>query len=818
MALNVQKGTVAAPAATGNQTISLASNFDPKAIIVWTTGQTADARLNANGRLGYGFGTYRGAAVQQNYQTAFSVDNGTSSSCAWGANTTAMLKLFSAVTPTVAINVSLVSMSLGATSNVILNFVTTLSGAVIHYMILGGSDIADAQAGNFTTSTAVATQDVTIAAGFGQPDLMMFHTTGHTGNADTGANNICQGFGFAKSDTERWFSAFVDTTAAATMVCGATQRAVALIAMGGTTSVESEADLSAKANWPTDGFQLSYGNQAASLEQVYYLALKGTFTSTVGNTTIPTAGAPQTQNLALASGTPVGALFVDWPGPTQAASVVDTTHADLGGLMLGGTDGTNEGCAGWTQDDGNASAATGVTHSTAKVFQGVTADSTLANPPILNSEADASISGSNVVMTWSDTDTVARAYGYVLFGQSAGLETTVSDSATTADAQAFDFGEAVADSTAPADARALGFGPAASDTLSPTDGLATEVGKSASPSDSVTPSDAQALGFGPAAADTSVPTDARALGFGPGVVDSAASSDVQALGVGQSAADAATPTDAQSLGVGQSAADSVAATDGTAQETGKATSVADSVTSTDGTTQATGKGVSPADSVTATDAVSRGFGAGINDSLTPTDSLVAAAGYVQAVNDTTALADSLTTAQGYAISASDATAISDAITASIGRAVSFADSLTALDAVRFDVGRAVADATAIADAQSRGIGVGQADVLVVVDNTASSIALALADVLTVTDEVTAGQGAPYIHTLLPQDGLVVPAALSGLVFLVVAAGTVTVVDASGIVASFAASGSPLGAQASGNVTPGTTGGSGDGYEGEGAQV
>lgn len=34
MALNVAKGTFTQPGATGNQTVNLASNFDPKALIV----------------------------------------------------------------------------------------------------------------------------------------------------------------------------------------------------------------------------------------------------------------------------------------------------------------------------------------------------------------------------------------------------------------------------------------------------------------------------------------------------------------------------------------------------------------------------------------------------------------------------------------------------------------------------------------------------------------------------------------------------------------------------------------------------------------
>lgn len=418
MALNVQKGTITAPASTGNQTLSLPANFDPKVIALWTTGQTTDARADGDGRFSLGWGTYRGATPQRFYTSEFATDNLATTNNSRGNGVAAILKLQATAT-TNALNVDLVSMSTGATSNVILNFVATLSGAVIHYWVLGGSDITDAQAGKFTQGTAVATQDVTVASGFGQPDLLVFQTNCKTSETDNVSFTVPHSsLGFAKSATERWFACFNDSSSAAITLCAAMQRQKALLTVGATvTAIDSEADLSAKASWPVDGFQLSYSDQAAVANIVYYVALKGTFAATIGDTTIPTAVAPQTQNLTLAGGaTPAGAIFCGWPGPTQAAGVIDTADADNGGWTVGATDGTNEGCAGWTEDDANTTSCTGVSHSTTKVFQGVTADSTVTNPPILNSEADSSISGSDVVLTWGDTDTVARAFGYLLLG------------------------------------------------------------------------------------------------------------------------------------------------------------------------------------------------------------------------------------------------------------------------------------------------------------------------------------------------------------------------------------------------------------------
>ena len=54
---------------TGNKTISLASNFDPKAVIVIAGKVVTVGTAVVNYNQCIGFGTYRGSAVQQNYAT-----------------------------------------------------------------------------------------------------------------------------------------------------------------------------------------------------------------------------------------------------------------------------------------------------------------------------------------------------------------------------------------------------------------------------------------------------------------------------------------------------------------------------------------------------------------------------------------------------------------------------------------------------------------------------------------------------------------------------------------------------------------------------
>ena len=164
----------------------------------------------------------------------------------------------------------------------------------------------------------------------------------------------------------------------------------------------------------TDGFQLSYTVQALADQFWCYLALYGTFTSTIGNGVAPTTAI--TQNLALASGTPKGALLCTHQN--VVSSTQQTTGTSLGGFGVGGMDGTNEGYAGIVQEDVNTAAICGRRFSTTKMIE--TLDAVAAAVPTVRGSADSSISGSNVVLDWTaDPDTIACEYGWVILGEPA---------------------------------------------------------------------------------------------------------------------------------------------------------------------------------------------------------------------------------------------------------------------------------------------------------------------------------------------------------------------------------------------------------------
>lgn len=421
MALNVEKGVLTLPASATNPfDLTLPANFDPKAIILWTTQQTA-AGFGANADLAMGFATYHGAAVQQVYWGVFSTDALATTSTARMGGTTACLKQTSSSTAiTVALEVRLVSMTTGSGSKITFNVVTTLNGAKVHYMALGGSDLTDAYAA--TLSLAASPQSVTIVAGFGQPDLLLFGLRGGYTLADSAAANAQIGFSAAASDTVRQEAMLALNSAATAVALGTVQKqkAITTLVQGG-LSVNAEGDLSARGSWPTDGYQVTWSTAGTAGWIVPYLALKGTFQTAIGVATVPTAGGtPVTQDIA-AGFAPAGALL--FHRNLAAAATVDTTSTDLGYFGVGGTDGTTAGHSNIGDDDAATDSVSKKAHTETKAIQFHKPTGTLAQNPTLTSEADSAFSGTNLRLSWTTIDTVAREFAYVIVGSAPSTAT-----------------------------------------------------------------------------------------------------------------------------------------------------------------------------------------------------------------------------------------------------------------------------------------------------------------------------------------------------------------------------------------------------------
>lgn len=425
MALNVQKGVITEPGSTGNQTYSLPSSFNPQALILWSSFQTSETET-APFIYSFGMATYDAGAVQHNYVGAGSQDNvGTSAVLRASFNDRLGAYVSDFSTGSMVGRVDFVSFQTGATSDFVLNWVSLsgLSSPKWHYIVLGGGDITDARAGSFTLNTSTP-QDVTVVAGFGQPDLVLFTSASAAANSFNIGGSGQIGLGIAKSDTVRQATFWTEQDAQTTSNIGLWQKARALVGMGNAATADFEFDLDTKASWPTDGFRLAIPDlPGLSSEQVLYLALKGTFRSALGVNTCPTSGAPNTQNNDATFPPKLGMV---WGGNIAANASVDNTHADLGQFYVGATDGTNEGWAAGSSDDGVTTTQTLAYHSESKTIRMHTPVT-----PTLDAEADGSFSGNNFVLTWNDVGGVAREYNWLALGNAAGAQTISMSGAIT---------------------------------------------------------------------------------------------------------------------------------------------------------------------------------------------------------------------------------------------------------------------------------------------------------------------------------------------------------------------------------------------------
>lgn len=423
MALNVQKGIITAPTTTGNVTYSLPPNFNPKALMLWTTRQGGDGASSKDGEFYFGCATYDGGSVQEWYIAFWDTDaQAGTSDTARGHNTTRCLKGFLTVAPAIDFEIDFVSFSTGPTSNFVLNYVDAPASAIkIHYLVLGGEDIVKARCGNYTAPASAGGQDNTIATGWGQPDFLLHCTASLTAFGD--ANGSARvSLGFAKSPTVREVGGFwAQDAAVGAMNCSMFQLVRAAASQGGVSGGANLVELQDRRNWPVDGFTALYTSAPAS--HLYtYLALQGPFQCNIGTNSAPTAGpTPVVQDNA-AGFAPSGALLFGFADPTT--TTVDSTGADVTGWFIGGTDGVNEGLSAYVQNDAAASSFAGNVHSSTKSVGNYIAGTLNTDPPALQSEADVLFFQDNVRVSWTTVDTVAREYTWVAFGN-AGYPKTV---------------------------------------------------------------------------------------------------------------------------------------------------------------------------------------------------------------------------------------------------------------------------------------------------------------------------------------------------------------------------------------------------------
>lgn len=147
MALSVITGQFAAN--TGSATTTVSSTFQGKAIILWTTGQTAngsDAAANAMFSIGFSDGTNHRCIAWA------SDDNVATTNVGKTLRTTAAVEILSNGTPTSVRTAT--GVSFGASSFDITWDGTPAAAYLVGYMLLGGSDITNVKVGTHTMANS----------------------------------------------------------------------------------------------------------------------------------------------------------------------------------------------------------------------------------------------------------------------------------------------------------------------------------------------------------------------------------------------------------------------------------------------------------------------------------------------------------------------------------------------------------------------------------------------------------------------------------------------------------------------------------------
>lgn len=418
MVLSVKKATWAADGAATQAIIGV--GFTPKAIIVWTTRQTA-AGFAANAIISIGYGTRRGGATQNMSIGTIDIDAVSTTDSGCGRNDTKLLMvpLAAGGTPpsmTVDYTVNLdsfdadgftVTYSSGANAN----------GDIFHYIAFGGADITDANVVDLDIPIAGTSVSKT-GVGF-QPDILFCLASIlniATGAPTTIHRRSC--FGVAQSATKFWVvNTFADDGIAMTTAMDWTRVIRTDGCLHTFTVAGAQDSLCDLDSFDADGFTLGILDLPAAEYKALFLCIKGGQWD-VGVRQKPASTTDTLTGLAFQ---PKGVLF-----GTTNQTVTNTigVHENMG---LGGAtsiDGTQEGFAGGVGTDAVLPTEEDRLHAVDRALEFITHGAT----PAESDEADlTALTTDGFTLIWL-TAVNQSYYGWVAFadnvaGPAAGLYT-----------------------------------------------------------------------------------------------------------------------------------------------------------------------------------------------------------------------------------------------------------------------------------------------------------------------------------------------------------------------------------------------------------
>lgn len=386
MALQTKKGTFSANTTTGNQTIT-GVGFTPKALILWTDHQTATGTTSTTAKVNFSVGYTDGVAQASGGN--ITDDNTLNRGRAWSES--ACLITLNAASP---INqdssASIVSFNADGFT---INWGTAPASAIlIHYYVLGGSDITNVKVGLFNTDNNgnISFPQAITGVGF-QPDLLMFLCTSQL---SAGTNT---------SDSHFTISAANDASGTGLIyTSGGTLYARA----GGSILATEGLKTATLTSMDSNGFTINWAASPFNLFRVAYLAIKGGKYKVGSDTQATSVTTKATSGFGFQ---PVGVMLLN-PQRTASTSATDEERVGLGTASAVGTEGTI-----WKHSpDTNPARAASAT-LTNKIIR--TADTQADGSVVQRAEASlASLDSDGFSLSWTTADATAREFFYIGIG------------------------------------------------------------------------------------------------------------------------------------------------------------------------------------------------------------------------------------------------------------------------------------------------------------------------------------------------------------------------------------------------------------------
>jgi uncharacterized repeat protein (TIGR01451 family) len=319
---------------TGNQVITHNLGTTPKAIILWTAGNSTGSPT-PHYRYAQGFSD---GTTSYSFSTAGQDNVGTSNTARRFAARALSIVQYDGSTTLAEANLA----SWNNTS-LTLNWTTNTAGTnyIVHYMIIGGADVS-AKVLEWTLPTTTGNRSVT-GTGF-TPDLVMhMHVNdGFTGAAPTSTTRGAFAFSAMNAEGEQWATAEISrdpVTISDTWRAQRIDRSLVSLEYGtGNFTVEGTF-----VSMDSNGFTQNFSRVSSNAGRVASLAIRGVTSALGGFDSKATTGSQTVTGV----GFQPQALMIASTG--QVASSINTSQ---GRFMFGAGDGTTQGVA-WMEDEDN---------------------------------------------------------------------------------------------------------------------------------------------------------------------------------------------------------------------------------------------------------------------------------------------------------------------------------------------------------------------------------------------------------------------------------------------------------------------------------